>query len=210
MADSTVFVVDDDPAMRQSLQFLMESVGASVETYDTAREFLDSYEPSKPGCLVLDVRMPGMSGLELQERLAAEGVAIPVIVITGFGDAQMAVRALKGGAVDFLEKPFTDQHLLERVNEALERDRKRRAKVAEQAEFEARMARLTTRERQVLDFVVEGKANKIIASELGLSPKTVEVHRSRMMDKMGVTTLAQLLRLVITHRGGPSALRSVN
>jgi FixJ family two-component response regulator len=154
--------------------------------------------------------MPGMSGLELQERLSAEGLAIPVIVITGFGDAQMAVRALKGGAIDFLEKPFTDQHLLERVNEALERDRKRRAKIAEQAEFEARVARLTTRERQVLDFVVEGKPNKIIASELSLSPKTVEVHRSRMMDKMGVGTLAQLLRLVITYRGASIPSRTVN
>ena len=193
----TVFVVDDDPAMRESLSFLVGSVGLAVECFATARDFLDRYDGRRGGCLVLDVRMPGMSGLELQERLADRGVDIPIVMITGFGDVPMAVRALKRGALDFIEKPFTDQDLLDRIHEALERDRCGRAERARREEIAARIAKLTPRERQVMDCVLAGKPNKVIAAELTLSPKTIEVHRARMMDKMQVSSLAELLQLVI-------------
>ena len=193
----TVFVVDDDPAMRESLSFLVDSVGLEVECFATARDFLDRYDGRRGGCLVLDVRMPGMSGLELQERLADRGIDIPIVMITGFGDVPMAVRALKRGALDFIEKPFTDQDLLDRIHEALERDRNRRAERARKEDIAARIAKLTPREHQVMDCVLAGKPNKVIAAELTLSPKTIEVHRARMMDKMQVASLAELLQLVI-------------
>jgi len=197
----TVFVVDDDPAMRESLSFLVDSVGLEVECFATARDFLDRYDGRRGGCLVLDVRMPGMSGLELQERLADRGVDIPIVMITGFGDVPMAVRALKRGALDFIEKPFTDQDLLDRIHEALERDRNRRAERARKEDIAARIAKLTPREHQVMDCVLAGKPNKVIAAELTLSPKTIEVHRARMMDKMQVASLAELLQLVIGKQG---------
>jgi FixJ family two-component response regulator len=189
--------VDDDPAMRESLSFLVGSVGLEVECFANARDFLDRYDDRRDGCLVLDVRMPGMSGLELQERLADRGVQLPIVMITGFGDVPMAVRALKRGAMDFIEKPFTDQDLLDRIHEAIEEDRKRRNERAHKTEIEARIGRLTPRERQVMSCVLAGKPNKVIAGELGLSPKTIEVHRARMMDKMQVSSLAELLQLVI-------------
>ena len=197
----TVFVVDDDPAMRESLSFLVGSVGLEVECFATARDFLDRYDGRRGGCLVLDVRMPGMSGLELQERLADRGIDIPIVMITGFGDVPMAVRALKRGALDFIEKPFTDQDLLDRIHEALERDRNRRAERARKEDIAARIAKLTPREHQVMDCVLAGKPNKVIAAELTLSPKTIEVHRARMMDKMQVASLAELLQLVIGKQG---------
>jgi two-component system response regulator FixJ len=197
----TVFVVDDDPAMRESLSFLVDSVGLEVECFATARDFLDRYDGRRGGCLVLDVRMPGMSGLELQERLADRGIDIPIVMITGFGDVPMAVRALKRGALDFIEKPFTDQDLLDRIHEALERDRNRRAERARKEDIAARIAKLTPREHQVMDCVLAGKPNKVIAAELTLSPKTIEVHRARMMDKMQVASLAELLQLVIGKQG---------
>ena len=193
----TVFVVDDDPAMRESLSFLVGSVGLAVECFANARDFLDRYDEQRDGCLVLDVRMPGMSGLELQEKLTDRGVDIPIVMITGFGDVPMAVRALKRGAMDFIEKPFTDQDLLDRIHEAIEVDRKRRTDRARRDEVSARIGRLTPRERQVMNSVLAGKPNKVIAHELGLSPKTIEVHRARMMDKMQVASLAELLQLVI-------------
>jgi len=200
MTDTTVFVVDDDPAVRKSMKFLMSSVGIGVETFESAQDFLGRYEPSRPGCLVLDVRMPGMSGLELQERLNQDGIEIPVIIISAYGDVPVAVRALKGGAVDFMEKPYTDQDLLERVNVALERDRSQRLTAATRAGVEKRLARLTPREREVMDLVLVSKANKVIAAELGLSHKTVEVHRARVMEKMQVGTAVELAQLVIGHR----------
>jgi two-component system response regulator FixJ len=195
--EQTVFIVDDDPAMRESLRFLMGSVTLPVETYENARVFMERYDPNRPGCLVLDVRMPGMSGIELQQRLRAAGIEIPIIMITGFADVPMAVRAMKAGALDFIEKPFTDQDLLDRINEALQIDLRQRRDSAERAAVATRLERLTQREHQVLDLVLTGKANKIIADELGLSPKTVEVHRSRVMEKMEVQSLAELMQVVI-------------
>jgi FixJ family two-component response regulator len=193
---ATVFIVDDDGALRESLAFLVNSVGYRVETFSSARAFLDGYDPSRAGCLVLDIRMPGMSGLELQERLAQRGSSIAIVVITGFGDVPMAVRALKHGAIDFLEKPFTDQDLLDRISEAIEIDAQRRATSKHKDDVATRMMRLTMRERQVMSNLLAGKSNKAIASQLGLSPKTVEVHRARMMHKMRAATFAELLQLV--------------
>jgi len=197
MNDSTVFVVDDDPAMRESLSFLMGSVGICVKTFENAQAFLDQHDSGDRGCLVLDVRMPGMSGLELQEHLKQQGISLPVVMVTGYGDVPMAVRALKSGALDFIEKPFTEQELLDRVNEALHVDERLRRLEEKRSLFDSRVSRLTERESQVMQLVVDGKSNKLIAHELGLSPKTVEVHRSRVMDKMEAGSLAQLLRLVI-------------
>lgn len=198
--DPTVFVVDDDPAMRDSVSFLMSSVGFAVETFESAHDFLARYDRTRPGCLVLDVRMPGMSGLELQERLGADPIAPPIIMVSAYADVPTAVRALKAGATDFLEKPYTDQDLLDRVNVAIARDRAQRREAAECAEVDARIGHLTPRESQVMELVLEGKANKVIADDLGLSHKTVEVHRARVMDKMRVRSLAELLQLVLGHR----------
>jgi two-component system, LuxR family, response regulator FixJ len=193
--EPTVFVVDDDAAMRDSLRWLLESVGLRGETYATGEEFLDTYDPRQPGCLILDVRMPGMSGLSLQDTLAAQDITLPVIIITGYAEVPTAVRALKSGAIDFIQKPFNDDVLLERVRQALETDRQTRELQARRAEAAARFALLTPRERQVMDLVIAGKANKVMATELGLSPKTVEVHRANVMAKMEVDSVAELVRL---------------
>lgn len=196
--DSTVFVVDDDPAMRQSLRWLIESIHLTVETYGTARDFLDDYDPKKPGCLLLDVRMPGMSGLDLQDTLAARNATIPIIVITGYAEVPTAVRALKRGALDFIEKPFSDQHLLDCIQKAIAADQQARQIRAQRADIEVRLAQLTPREREVMYLVVAGRANREIAAELGLSVKTVEVHRARVMEKMKVESLAELIRAVLS------------
>jgi FixJ family two-component response regulator len=192
-----VFVVDDDRAMRESLRWLLESVGLTVRTYANAADFLREYEPTQPGCLVLDVRMPGMSGLDLQADLVRRGAGLPTIVVTGHAEVPMAVRAVKAGAVDFIEKPFSDQLLLDRVRQALEIDRLEREVRRRREEARRRLELLTTREREVLMLVAAGKANKEIAAELGLSPKTVEVHRSHVMSKMSVDSLAELIRVAI-------------
>lgn len=205
-ADPTVFVVDDDPAMCSSLRWLLQSVGLSVETYATAEEFLAAYDPQRAGCLILDVRMPGMSGLNLQEELAARDIILPIIVITAYAEVPTAIRALKSGAVDFLEKPFSDEILLERVREAIETDREARKIRLERAAVAARFDLLTPREREVMALVTEGKANKVIAAELGLSPKTVEVHRAAVMDKMQADSVADLVRLAIALEQGPAGL----
>lgn len=193
MEPPTVFVVDDDSAMRNSLAWLLESVGLQVKTYASATEFLKTYAADQPGCLVVDVRMPGMSGLELQERLKDHRVQLPMIVITGHGDIPMAVRAMKAGAIDFFEKPFNDQVVIERIQQCLESDRKRREERAECIVFARRVATLTKREMEVFERVLAGKSNKLIAHELEISGKTVEVHRARMMDKLGADSLAQLV-----------------
>lgn len=195
----TVFVVDDDQAMRQMLSWLLRSAHLNVETYGTAHEFLQAYTPDRPGCLVIDVTMPGMSGLDLLEQLAAQQVNIPVIIITAHADVAMAVRAMKGGAMDFIEKPFSEQLLLDRIHQGIDLDAQRRDDRARQAEVEARLARLTPREREVMEFVVAGKANKQIAALLGRSPKTVEIHRANVMKKMEVGSLAELVRTVQQH-----------
>ena len=199
MSDSsTVFVVDDDQEVRDALQLLMESVGLNVEAFESAQSYLDQFDPERPGCLVLDVRMPGMSGLDLQARLAAERLHPPVIVITGHGDVPMAVRAVQAGAVDFIEKPFNDQALLDGVHRAIEQDAEQRGVASRLADIEARYQRLTPREREVLGQVVAGKRNKVIAADLGVSQSTVEAHRARVMEKMEATTLSDLMRMMLS------------
>jgi two-component system, LuxR family, response regulator FixJ len=193
----TVFVMDDDEGVRNSLRFLLKSVGLATRTLASASEFLDSYKPSQPGCLVLDVRMPGMSGLELQQQLNLRGAVIPVIFITGHGDIPMAVETMQQGAFDFLQKPFRDQELIDRIQRALERDASSRAALDEHARIRARLDSLTPREREVLALMTRGKPNKIMAAELGVSQRTVEIHRARVMEKSGAGSLAQLVRMVM-------------
>ena len=195
--EPTVFVVDDDRAMRESLSWLLDSVGLHVRSYATAADFLADHDPAQPGCLVLDVRMPGMSGLDLQAELARRGVDLPTIVITGHAEVSMAVRAVKSGAIDFIEKPFSDQLLLDRVRQALEMDRQAREVRSRREDARRRLATLTAREREVLNLVVAGRANKEIAFELRVSPKTVEVHRAHVMSKMCVDSLAELIRVTL-------------
>ncbi len=197
-AETTVYVVDDDQAVRDSLRWLLESVGHRVRTLASAADFLETCGPDDPGCLILDIRMPGMSGLELQEALAARGIELPIIVITGHGDVAVAVQAMKGGALDFLEKPFNDQVLLDRVQSALTRDAQRRRERAERAALEARLAQLTPREREVLEQVVAGHPNKVVAHNLGISVKTVEIHRARAMEKMQAQSLPDLVAMCIS------------
>ncbi|NEV60445.1 response regulator transcription factor [Thiorhodococcus minor] len=195
--DATVFVVDDDQAMRTSLQWLIEATGMTVKTYDSAAAFLKDYYPGRAGCLLLDVRMPGMSGLELQAHLATEGHRLPVIMITGHGDVAMAVRAMKAGAVDFIEKPFHDEDLLRSIRNALEFDEKTRASRLAKAEIVRRLAELTPREHEVMGMVTDGRSNKEIAAALGVSAKTVEAHRARVMEKMRADSLADLVRMAL-------------
>jgi two-component system response regulator FixJ len=192
-----IFVVDDDAAVRDALKLLLRSVGQSVETYASAQEFLDAYSEDRPGCLVLDIRMPGMSGLELQQKLNERHSILPIIFITGHGDVPMAVEAMQAGAVDFIQKPFRDQDLIDRINQALEKDANNRAALGERNDIRKRLETLTPREREVLDLVVHGKANKVIAGDLKLSQRTVEIHRARVMEKMQASSLAHLVRMVL-------------
>ena len=200
--EPVVFVVDDEPAMRDSLRWLIESTGLHVETFADANTFLARIRPELPGCLVLDVRMPGMSGLDLQTELQRRGIGLPTIVITGHAEVPMAVRAVKAGAIDFIEKPFSDQLLLDRVRQGIDMDRQERDGRARRDNALRRIGLLTQREREVLDLVVAGKANKEIAAALGLSPKTVEVHRSHVMEKMQAASVAELVRLVLFAQAG--------
>jgi len=190
-----VIVIDDDPMVRRALDSLFRSIGLATALYESASAFLASEPPKSNSCIITDVRMPGVSGLDFQKTLAAQGVTTPVILITGHGDVQMSVRAMKAGAVDFLTKPFRDQDLIDAVNEALERDRRTRERARDVAGAEARYAQLTPRERQVMDLVVAGLMNKQTAAELGLSEITVKLHRSSLMRKMEVHTVADLVRL---------------
>lgn len=190
----TVFVVDDDQAARDSLRWLLESVGHTVHCHDSAQAFLDTYDGTTPGCLVLDVRMPGISGLELLNHLAERQWCLPAIIVTGHGDVPMAVRAMKSGAVDFLQKPYNDQLLLDRIQQALELCQSRQRQREELGRIRGNYRQLTPREREVACLVVAGKANKVIAQELGLSPKTIEVHRANVMLKMQVNSLSELVQ----------------
>lgn len=203
MADGVVYVVDDDAAVRDGLKWLIESVELQVAPCPSAQAFLDAYDPARPGCLVLDVRLRGMSGLDLQAELARLDISIPTIVVTGHGDVPMAVRAMKLGAIDFVEKPFNDQELLERIQRAIEADQEARRGDRERAEACALLATLSPREREVLDLLVLGKANKEVADHLGLSTRTVEGHRARLMEKLACGSLAELVRLSL--RAQPSA-----
>jgi two-component system response regulator FixJ len=203
--EETVYVVDDGPAMRESLGWLLESVGHRTETFTSAEEFLERFDPERPGCIVLDVRMPRMTGLDLQTELAERGVETPIVFITAYGEVSLAVRACKAGAVDFIEKPFSDQTLLEAIRQALEKDRAARLHRAARAEFEDRTARLTGRERDVMTLVMAGKTNRQIAKTLVLSPRTIEVHRGRLMDKLKVSSVAELVRLGMSGGAVPPA-----
>jgi len=194
---SSVFVVDDDDAVRTSLKLLLKSVGQPAEAYASAQEFLDAFDPDRPGCLVLDIRMPGMSGLELQAKLNEMHAMTPIVFITGHGDVPMAVEAMQNGAVDFIQKPFRDQDLLDRINQAIEKDKENRAGLLARDEIRRRIGTLTPREREVLDLVTQGKANKVVAGDLNVSQRTVEIHRARVMEKMGASSLAHLVRMVL-------------
>jgi FixJ family two-component response regulator len=200
MSSPTVFVVDDDAAIRRSLSLLVQSVQLPVETFETGQQFLDVYDASRPGCLLLDLRMPGLSGLELQQRLVARGVRIPIIFISAHGDVTSAVGAMRAGAVDFLEKPFRGQVLLDRIHQALEMDARFRAEAAAHAETRALLATLTAPERAVLDLMAAGKAYKVIARDLGISYKAVEGRRARIMRKMHAQNLSDLLRRVLLYQ----------
>ena len=192
-----VFVVDDDEAVRNSLRLLLRSVGLNATALASAPEFLAKYDPAQPGCLVLDVRMPGMSGLELQQQLNMRGAIIPVIFITGHGDVPMAVESMQHGAFHFLQKPFRDQDLLDCIQRALEKDRLARVELAQKSRIRERLQSLTPREREVLSLVTAGKPNKVMAADLGVSQRTVEIHRARVMEKMAAASLAQLVRMVM-------------
>lgn len=192
--ESTVFVVDDDEAIRQSLRLLLNSVGMKVETFASTSEFLDAYDPDRPGCLLLDIRMPKVSGLALQEQLKKQQCILPIIFISAHADVSLAVRAMHAGAYDFIEKPFNDQELIDRTQAALEHDAENRKEVSQIAEIRQYIAQLTAREKEVLEHIVNGDANKVIAIDLGISERTVEIHRARVMEKMQARSLAQLIR----------------
>ena len=193
----TVFIVDDDEAVRGALRLLMKSVGHEAKTFDSGDEFLASCNPGISGCLILDIRMPGMSGLELQETLHQQGVDIPIIFITGHGDVPMAVQAMRHGAMEFLQKPFREQDLVDLVNQALEKNENSHKLALQRTEIEPRIAKLTPRERQIMDMIVQGNANKVIAIDLGVSQRTVETHRTRIMRKMQARSLAELVRMAV-------------
>jgi len=191
----TVYIVDDDPAIQIAMQALLESVELRHEIFASADDFLQDEEQHRSGCLVLDIRMPGLGGLELQDELIERGSALPIIFITGHGDVPMAVEAMQKGAVDFIQKPFRDQELLDRIQDALLTDRERRKIRQQEEKVAGRLQRLTKREREVFDLVVTGKPNKVIAYDLDVSQRTVEIHRARVMEKMEARSLADLVRM---------------
>ena len=192
-----VYIVDDDAPVRESLAFLVSSLGYDVRPFATAREFLADIDPQRGGCVILDVRLKDMSGLDVHAELGRRHNRLPVIFITGFGDVHMAVQAMKDGAADFITKPFNDQELVDSLQRALADEEQHREAIAEQEKIRARLDTLTAREREILRYIVDGKMNKVIAIELGLSPKTVEAHRARVMEKMQVRSLAELVRHVL-------------
>jgi FixJ family two-component response regulator len=194
-AKETVFIVDDDPSVLKALRRLLAAAGFEVAAFESPQAFLDRYDPGIPGCLVLDVAMPGLSGMELQQELAARGSALPVVFLTGHGDVPLSVQAMKRGAADFLTKPVDENDLLAAVRGAFERGRALHKARAETAEIERRLATLTPREREVLQHIVAGRRNKQVAGELGIVEKTIKVHRARVMEKMRARSLAELVRL---------------
>lgn len=198
-AAATVYVVDDDESIRTLWRWLMESNGVAVQTYASAADFIGAYCRGDPGCLVLDVRLPGMSGLELQAYLKREAIDIPIVFVTGHGDVPTAVNALKGGAVDFIQKPFGYREVLDIIERAFERDARNREKRIRQLGIVDRVAALTEREREVMQHVIGGKPNRVIAEELDISVKTVEFHRAKVMEKMGAASVAMLVQLMSQH-----------
>jgi FixJ family two-component response regulator len=191
-----VYVVDDDDAIRDSLDLLLESMGLAHRVFASAFEFLEAYDPEQHACLVADIRMPGMSGLDLQEKLNEMRAGVPIVFITGHGDVPMAVNAMKAGAADFIQKPFRDQDLLDRINKGLALDREGRAQRAQQQKIRQLLELLTPREAEVMQRVVRGQANKVIAMDLGVSQRTVELHRARVMRKLKMRSLAELVSAV--------------
>jgi FixJ family two-component response regulator len=208
MNEPTVYIVDDDPDIRDSLRWLMMTVGLKAEVYPSATAFLEQFAPAGPGCLIFDVRMPGTSGLDLYEHLAAKGEGMPVIFITAFADVAMAVRAMKSGAVEFVEKPFNRQMLLDRVQRAIRDDTDRRQRLADHEAIQQRFAALTDKEREVLALVLEGEPNKAISAALEITLRAVEMRRSSLMAKLGARSLAELIRLAIA--AGPGATSNSN
>jgi FixJ family two-component response regulator len=196
-----IYIVDDDEGMRRALTVLMTTVGYDAIAFAKPAEFLAKFDPEQQGCLVLDVRMPEMSGLEVQQHLNRAGSILPVILVTGHGDIPMAVQAMKDGAFDFLQKPFRDQELLDRINAALKQDAENRAIIEQQVDLKRRVESLTPREREVMLLVVDGKANKVIAIDLGLSERTVEIHRANVMEKMGARSVAHLVKMQLKLSG---------
>jgi two-component system, LuxR family, response regulator FixJ len=194
----TVYIVDDEEAVADSASMLLGSVGLKTRTFSDAQSFLAAYQPEMAGCLLLDVRMPRMGGLELQDELNKRRCTLPVIFVTGHGDVPMAVEAMRAGAMDFLQKPFNDDELIRRVQKALQEDAEQRAVLKQREEIERRWRELTDREREVAKRIADGQANKVVALELAISERTVELHRARIMQKMGVRSLAQLLRMLLT------------
>lgn len=192
-----VFIVDDDDAVRASLGFLLKSVGIAATPLASAQAFLTAYDPLQPGCLLLDIRMPGMSGLELQQQLNLRGAINPVIFITGHGDVPMAVAAMKDGAFDFVQKPFRDQDLVDRVQRALARDQENRVVLSQYSKIRTRLESLTPREREVLELMTCGNSNKVMVADLGISQRTVEIHRARVMEKMEARSLAHAVRMMM-------------
>ena len=196
-----VFVVDDEEPVGDSIAMLLRTVNLPTKVYRDARVFLQEYEPDQPGCLLLDVRMPKMSGLELQQELVARNVTLPVIVIPGHGDVPRAVEAMRAGAMDFVQKPFNDDELIRRVQKALEEDARERELLRQHEEIRRRWEELTPREREIAQRIAEGQANKVVAADLDISPRTVELHRARILQKMGVRSLAQLVQMLVALKG---------
>jgi len=192
-----VMVVDDDSGVRNAMRALLKSVGLGAVLYASAQEFLGTYDPHQPGCLLLDIRMPGMSGMDLQQELNLRGAVVPVIFMSGHADIPMAVEAMQHGAFDFLQKPFRDQDLLDRIQRAIAKDAERRVALGEQTRIKAHLESLTEREREVLDLLTLGKQNKVIAQDLGVSPRTIEIHRARVMEKMDAQSVAELVRMML-------------
>jgi FixJ family two-component response regulator len=195
--EPTVHIVDDDPGVRKALALLMRSAGLQAQPYESAQDFLDRYEPGQPGCMILDIRMPGMNGLELQQELVARHEPMPIIILTGHGDIPMAVRAIKAGALDFIEKPFQNGTLLSLVETGLKQDRTARAEYARLRDIDRRLARLTPREREVMEHLIHGELSKVAAAELGISPRTVEIHRARILKKLGVRSISEVVHMTL-------------
>lgn len=194
----TIFIIDDDDEVREALQLLMESVGLPVEVFSSAAGYLEVFDQNRSGCIILDVRMKGMTGLELQEALQAYPLCPPIIMITGHADVPMAVAAVQAGVTDFIEKPFNDQVLLDSIHRAIETDAERRGKALQIVEIQAKMDKLTNREKEVMDMVVVGKRNKVIAYDLGISQSTVEAHRAKVMEKLEAKSLSDLMRMTLS------------
>lgn len=199
MVDITarVFIVEDDDAVRDSLQMMLESIGRKVAAFTSADQFLSTYSQDMAGCIVLDIRMPGMNGMELQRKLNELNSILPVIFVTGHGDVPMAVEAMQQGAVDFVQKPYREQELLDKINQAMSLDEENRASLQQRQLILQRMQELTPRERDVMQLMVEGKANKVIAIDLNISQRTVEIHRARVMEKLSANSLAHLVRMYL-------------